>query len=698
MVGPNGSGKSNVIDAMLFVFGKRAKKLRLNKVSELIHKSDAVKDDPPQAARVSVFFQEIVDTSEDDYRVLPNTETVVTRIARKDNSSTYKLNGKTCQFRDVAKYLNTKGIDLDNNRFLILQGEVEMISMMPPKGKTEAEDGLLEYLEDIIGSNKYVEETNQAAEQLEALTDQRQEKLHRVKAVEKEKDALESAKAEAEALLGKEREIRRQTNVLYQVHHLQATRDAEKLQEKKAHIQEKLESERDRLEQANDRVQEIEQGLATERKEYDKVFRELTKTKEEFAAYERRDIKLREEIKHGKARRKKLQDKIAKEEENHAKALEKGQAAEESIPHLEEQIETLTEQKAAEDGKLEAIYDEMKGLTQQLRTDLERKTQELAPVKQERAIFQAALDTAQTEVRLLEDSTTRAKEKLVAAEEELASLDAQQEAKRQELAACEMELSQAQERMMECEQEEKILADREGKLAKRHQNLLARAEEAKAALQFKSGGRSPAVKGILKAAQKGGELSKVGIVGRLGDLATISEEYDVAVSTACGMLDHIVVHTTAGAQKCLQFLRKHNLGRANFVPLDKMKKGAHDQVVQTPEGAPRLFELISPSNFAVTPALFLAVQNTLVAPDLETATRWAYDFGKRWRVVTLDGNLIETSGTMAGGGKSVRRGGMKLTVRNRARCIHLILEMCSILILPLCVIVIAESPRSFSGC
>mmetsp|Transcript_10732 Transcript_10732/g.16870 ORF Transcript_10732/g.16870 Transcript_10732/m.16870 type:complete len:142 (-) Transcript_10732:3651-4076(-) len=83
VVGPNGSGKSNVIDAMLFVFGKRAKKLRLNKVSELIHKSDAVKN--PGFARVSVHFQEIIDTGsgDDDYEVVPNTETVVTRIAKK---------------------------------------------------------------------------------------------------------------------------------------------------------------------------------------------------------------------------------------------------------------------------------------------------------------------------------------------------------------------------------------------------------------------------------------------------------------------------------------------------------------------------------------------------------------------------------------------------------------------------------------
>ena len=51
---------------MLFVFGKRAKKLRLNKVSELIHKSDGVKDNPPTSARVSVFFQEIIALPQDE--------------------------------------------------------------------------------------------------------------------------------------------------------------------------------------------------------------------------------------------------------------------------------------------------------------------------------------------------------------------------------------------------------------------------------------------------------------------------------------------------------------------------------------------------------------------------------------------------------------------------------------------------------
>jgi chromosome segregation ATPase len=59
VVGPNGSGKSNVIDAMLFVFGKRAKQMRLNKVSELIHNSTNHQN--LDKASVSVHFKEIID-------------------------------------------------------------------------------------------------------------------------------------------------------------------------------------------------------------------------------------------------------------------------------------------------------------------------------------------------------------------------------------------------------------------------------------------------------------------------------------------------------------------------------------------------------------------------------------------------------------------------------------------------------------
>lgn len=157
IVGPNGSGKSNVIDALLFVFGKKAKQLRLNKVSELIHKSATYPN--LEFTRVAVHFQLIYDVeeSEDDYEMIPGSEFVVNRTAYPNNQSKYTVDGKNTTYTEVGLLLRSHGIDLDNNRFLILQGEVEQIAMMKPKALTPHEEGLLEYLEDIIGSNRFVE-------------------------------------------------------------------------------------------------------------------------------------------------------------------------------------------------------------------------------------------------------------------------------------------------------------------------------------------------------------------------------------------------------------------------------------------------------------------------------------------------------------------------------------------------------------
>jgi structural maintenance of chromosome 4 len=476
VVGPNGSGKSNVIDAMLFVFGKKAKKLRLNKVSDLIHSSAAYKDSPLEYARVSVYFQEIIDTGngDEDCIVVPGSEIVVTRIAKRNNSSQYKLNGKNLPFKDVAAFLDSKGIDLNNNRFLILQGEVEMISMMPPKGKTENDEGLLEYLEDIIGSDKYVEDTDAAVSKVEEFTEQRQEKLNRVKTVEKEKQSLEGAKLEAEGLLNKEREIRRKKNVLFQIQRLSIKTDMEVVLEKKAALASNLHEEQEKLKTANVRVLEIENGLSEQNIEYEKAHAELVKTREEFASYERRDIQLREEMKYGKENKKKLAAKVQSESNKEVQAEQTVEDTKESIPLLEDRIEELARGKNEQDAELEEIFEETKGVTERLRRELEEKTQELAPVTQERAIFQSALDTAATEVKLLEDSTTRAKEQIDAVENELETLDSKQNQLRSTFAGFEDELDQSKQRIVEAEQEDELLSGNEKKLSKKYADLTVR--------------------------------------------------------------------------------------------------------------------------------------------------------------------------------------------------------------------------------
>lgn len=79
--------------------------------------------------------------------------------------------------------------------------------------------------------------------------------------------------------------------------------------------------------------------------------------------------------------------------------------------------------------------------------------------------------------------------------------------------------------------------------------------------------------------------------------------------------------------------------------------------INTPENVPRLFDLIKPKDDRFAPAFYKAIRDTLVADDLEQANRIAFG-ARRWRVVTLAGQLIDTSGTMSGGGTHVARGGM----------------------------------------
>ena len=144
--------------------------------------------------------------------------------------------------------------------------------------------------------------------------------------------------------------------------------------------------------------------------------------------------------------------------------------------------------------------------------------------------------------------------------------------------------------------------------------------------------------------------------GRLGDLGVIDDKYDVAVTTACGALNNLVVDAVEQGQACSEHLRKGNVGRASFMVLEKLPSRDLGRI-ETPENVPRLFDLIKPKDARFAPAFYKGVFNTLVADDLVQAQRIGYG-KKRWRVVTLAGQLIDPSGTMSGGGAKVSRGGM----------------------------------------
>ena len=565
MVGPNGSGKSNVIDAMMFVFGKRAKQLRLNKVSELIHNSTDFRS--LEFARVEVHFHQIVDKEGEDFEPVPGSDFIIAREAYRNNTSKYFVDKKSSNFTDVTNLLKSYGVDLNNNRFLILQGEVEQISMMKPKGATPGDEGLLEYLEDIIGTNQYVEPIDAASKALEELNEKRSGQVNRLKLVEKEKDVLDDARREAEAFMAKERECLRHKTIAYQMYVKDATDNVAKIAESVADLNGKLEEEKAKSAEYDKAVDELEVVVKTHATELNTLKNELDRATKEFAEFERKDIKHREDLKNMKSRAKKLDEKVAKDTKKRDDMAKECEAIETEVPLLEAKKAELESRVEKEEGALDAMLESLKGEMAAIGAQLEKAQAALSPWEGKIADAKAAVDVAVTERDLLATQKEDAKARFEEAKAGADAASALAKSKTEEITDAESTLESERARAVERREAEAAAKDQEKRVNEMTREIRGKLAQSKStADQAKS--QSVIVQSLMTAKSRG----KIkGVLGRLGDLGAIDKKYDVAVSTACAALDYIVVETTADAQACVAHLRANNLGVATFLILEKQR-------------------------------------------------------------------------------------------------------------------------------
>ncbi|KAK9064798.1 hypothetical protein SSX86_016180 [Deinandra increscens subsp. villosa] len=659
VVGPNGSGKSNVIDAMLFVFGKRAKQMRLNKVSELIHNSTNHQN--LQSARVSVHFQEIIDKDGETYEVVPGSDFVIAREAFRDNSSKYYINGRDSKFTEVTKKLKGKGVDLDNNRFLILQGEVEQISLMKPKAQGPHDEGFLEYLEDIIGTNKYLEKIEESHKQLEALNEKRSGVVQMVKLADKEREGLESVKNEAEDYMLKELSLLKWQEKAVKFASEENAVKLEEIQKNASGLEENLTSEREKIKDNKKALKELETLHNKYMKRQEELDTMLKRCKDDFKEFERQDVKHREDLKHVKQKIKKTDEKVEKDSAKITDITKQSEESTNIIPKLEENIPKLQQKLLDEDKILEEIKESSKVETEAFRTEVGKVRAELKPWEEQLIEHQGKLEVASSEKQLLSEKHEAGRAAYVNGQKQLDDLQkrivtntSRIEEMKTRLKKNELESSKAHKIEQECLKEQEVLITRE-------QAARQKVTELRSVLETERS-QGSVLKAILQAKASN---SIEGIYGRMGDLGAIDGKYDVAISTAVPGLDYIVVETSAAAQACVDMLRNNNLGVATFMILEKQinQMSRMKEKVSPPEGVPRLFDLIKVQDERMKLAFFAAMGNTVVAKDKDQATRIAYGPDKEFRrVVTLDGVLIEKSGTMSGGGKP-RGGKMGTSIR-----------------------------------
>uniref|UniRef100_A0A915MT02 Structural maintenance of chromosomes protein n=1 Tax=Meloidogyne javanica TaxID=6303 RepID=A0A915MT02_MELJA len=601
IIGPNGSGKSNVIDALLFVFGYRASKIRSKKVSVLIHSSAG--KDGLNSCTVAVHFCKINDN-------------LVGNGYTKVHGSDIEISLK---FKEIGDLLRANGIDLVHNRFLILQGEVEQISMMKPKAETEDEEGMLEYLEDIIGSSRLKPLVLKLHRRIEQLNERRALQLQRVQHAEKEKNQLDGPVREVLKLMRLENALTCLNNKILLSKRLLLHEQAVKIKEQKN----QLENELAVYQQQLNEILQIAKQISKERQKLQNI---LDKCDDALQSVRKKKAN-QEQVEELESVPERSRGKI----EAFRKQLEEmNSLIEEFSPILMAKLQEVREALKSEEPKKTKLEEELGELSikeDSLNSKLTLAQQRLLNLQSEEEEQRQKFDALQADLLRTEETVATREKKLQTAQAQLPELEATFEGKTSRLAH---------------------LHEQEARFTGRIRELRRKYEEQKQTEECYTSANK--LLNRIMEAKRNGEIQ--GIFGRLGDLGAIDEKYDSAISVNFPQLEYIVTDTIQTAQQCIELLKREQLGVSTFIALDKQQQYWRNirAVPKTPENAPRLFDLIRVKDEHVLPAFYYVLGETLVADDIISATRIAMGNERRWRTVTLKGELVDVSGAMTGGG------------------------------------------------
>ncbi|CAF1301067.1 unnamed protein product [Rotaria sordida] len=662
IIGPNGSGKSNVIDSLLFVIGHRASKMRGAKLSTLLHNSAECPN--VKSCSVTVHFEAIaIEGDKEKIRFS------ITRIAFPDNSSHYKINEKQVSLKDVTKLLREYGVDLDHSRYLILQGDVESIAMMKPIAANEHEQGFLEYLEDIIGTERFkkpLELLNLKVEELSAMW---AEKKNRVKAAQNEVQQLDGPYQQALEFIKCDNDYKLAKSKMLQLKRFELGDQEISLTVKYTDREEKMKESNEQCISKKHLCKQSQDELNRLQKSYDKNNNELTKLKKCLVDYETEDGTIRHEIKTSFEQEKKY-------EKQNEQELSKVQTWE-NIPNekLEEINKAEDDLKIAENQQeqfeivLNKLKQDLLPQTEQWRKDLTDKTNNCNRFKQDKyANKKKDYELAQNRLQLLLSEEERHKNTLNEMKNDYDNKQKELNIKQEKFHDIDQQLNHTEKLHQEKGQLLKDIEEEYSIIDKRFRQNQLELNNINSQMQTTQS-RDRTLNFLLGQKQQG---KLQGFHQRLGALASIDSKYDVAISTAVGgYLDYYVVDDVRSGESAKNLLKEHKQGTGSFICMDKMLRHSQqaNRRFDVPQLAPntyRLFDLIDINDSIYKNTFYYVLRDTLVVDNIDDAQKVAFGSQTRYRVVTLEGETIEQSGTMAGGGSFQARGKMILkTADNR---------------------------------
>ncbi len=637
VVGPNGSGKSNISDAVRWVLGEQSSKtLRGSKMEDVIFNGTS--------KRKSVGYAEvslIIDNTE-RWLVFDADDVKVTRRYYRSGESEYLLNNATVRLKDIQLLFMDTGLGRDGYS-IIGQGRIEEIV-------SSKSDERREIFEEAAGIAKYRYRKNEAERRLRAaeenllrLRDILQELEERVGPLKQQSEKAKKYLTYAAEKKGLEIGVWLNT----------MERSRETLRELDA----KLELARTQYDAAGAAIDAIEQQLEQSAEQGRAVSAEMERLRNEVSAREEEAVRCEGNV--GLLRNDK-----AHNEENIARLRGELEEAEQGTLRLEETIARRGEEIAEKQAAITEAERVQLQLSEQWAT-LQRSNEEVSGKIEEinRQIAECAAQLSDLRVQSVtgESYLSEITLRLSQVTETLAARTTQREEAVREQQACDDDFRRLTEKTEELQNAvrgfEMRYASRTAKLetAKHEADRLALDMEEKhrrirllEEMERNLEGFSQSVKSVVKQAERG-DLR--GIHGPVSRLVHAEGAYALAIETALGAAaQNVVCDREEDAKRGIEFLKKTNGGRATFLPIQTTKGNVLAEKGLENEAG---FVGIASSLVKVDSQYEQIARHLLgriaVAEDLDYAVVIARKYGYRFRVVTLDGQVVNAGGSLTGG-------------------------------------------------
>jgi chromosome segregation protein len=653
VVGPNGSGKSNISDAIRWVLGEQsAKSLRGGKMEDIIFAGSD--------ARKAVNYGEVSLTLDNSDEALPLDfhEVTVTRRVHRSGDSEYFINKQPCRLKDITELFMDTGIGKEAYS-IIGQGRIEEILSTRSedrRGIFEEASGIVKYKSRKKEAERKLDETEQNLLRIHDLISELEDQ---VEPLRRQAEKAKEFKALREQLKGKE--ISLYVHQIDETHRLwtEANAELERWQTEQLKLSAFVSRHDAELESYRLETRRMEAEL-------DELQEELLKVSEKLEKGEGYGEVLKERQANLKENREQLQRALLQAAERIAAKRREREALQEKLLERNEKLEQLRQSLAEEERRLSGVAggtsDEAE---EQLKNELFEVVNRMANARNEIRYLDQQREASRRRQEKLEEETVRL-------DEQRAGLADRRQALAVRLNEAESEQADARNRYIrqsrELESVRKLFEEVQQTARKWEQkrDALVSRRDTMQEIEQDYDGFAQGVREVLKASRRPDGLR--GVHGAVAELIRVPERMEVAVETALGAaLQHIVMEDEASAREAIAFLKRRQLGRATFLPLTVIRSRA------LPESDRRLAagidgfvgvgaELVEydPAYEAIIGSL---LGNVIIAETLEQANRIAARCQYRYRIVTLEGDIVHAGGSMTGG--SVQRKSSNLLGRRR---------------------------------